>query len=190
LENTKKFLGIGAIFGIPILYLCGFLFELIIPRSNSSLIVFFITILLIIWVFWMIVFPNPYGAEQIKQVVIPDIDDTLTDILKFTNRSGELVNLNLIVLFQDDKPHTRKEIKDGLEKRGINRSQPTVDGYVQDLVNSNLLASPDTDPYDKSYSLTQNGKLCLWIAETYFPATNLFFYWRYYVGVKGKRKKW
>jgi hypothetical protein len=186
---SKKLFGVSAIFGVPLIYLFSFLFEIIYPVSSGLLVVIFITILMVIWTFWMVMISIPYGAAQLKQVIIPDLEEELAEMLKKTTRQGELINLAIVQLFRDNKEHTRRELKVGLEKYGIITSPPTIDKYVKGLVDIGILETPDAEPYDKPYYLTKTGKYCLWIANTYFPATNLFFYWRYYVGIKGKRGK-
>jgi hypothetical protein len=188
MDTSKKLFGIAAIFGIPLLYVLAFSLQLMFPQPNTSLVVLFLLILLIFWVYWMIFYSNPYGPQQITQVTLNDVDKALAEILTETDRRGQLLNLNIIMVFEDDKNHTRKELFDEMEKRKVQTSQPTIATYVKNLVTADILTARGDDPYNRPYALTQTGKLCLWAAQTYFPATNLFFYWRHYVGVKGKRK--
>lgn len=183
----QKLIGVVAIFLVPIVY-SGEIVFIILFGTNSLFLILILTIVMVVYLYWL--FDTvPYGPQQIKEVRIPTADRKTVELLKTTNRRGALIHVNLLRIFEDGESHTRSAIRESLKDRGINLSQPRVDWYVKKLEQIGLLSSPSISQYDKPYGLTNEGKNDLWLAQTYFPKTNLFFLWHHYIGMKSKAKK-
>jgi DNA-binding PadR family transcriptional regulator len=185
--RRQLFIGILSIFVVPAIYI-GENILAILLGSSSLLLILMLAVVMGVYLYWLFDV-NTYGPGQIREVRIPDPDRETAKLLKMTDRRGDLINVRLLQVFENSESHTRSDIREILASRGIRRSQPTIDDYVNKLGEIGLLSSSSIEKYDKLYSLTKDGQHHLWLAKTYFPKSRFFFIWRHYLGIKGKVKK-
>lgn len=187
---SQKLIGITAIFVIPVMYIGAIALTILSGAYSLGPVLSLLSLVAVIGVyfFWLLG-SIQYGPDDISEVRIPGADRKTVDLLKMTNRRGNLINVRLLDIFKDEESHSRSTVKKALEGERIRLSQPTVDKYVKRLEGRGLISSPSTAPYDRPYRITDEGKNYLWLAQTYLPKRRVFFLWRHYLGIRRRVKK-
>ncbi len=125
-----------------------------------------------------------YGPRFIRRVVIPQAPEKVEELLKTTTYSGDLIYVQLISAFGNDKKLSQTELVNRVKKQYETQlTHQSIRNYIVQLENNGLIHSPQT-PREREYSLTDKGQWCFRAIRVCFPKSFFWVMVRHYLEIR------